>query len=147
MAIQNKRCGMLTSGVRLFHDNARLHTAACTRALMDHFNWGLFDHLPYSPDLASSEHYMFTYLKNWLESQRFSNNKEFMDGVKTWPSSQVADSSDTGTQNSFTDTTSASVPAVTTLRSSLSVCEFFLYNSIFLSLLVLLTSHRRLLSE
>jgi hypothetical protein len=27
-AIQNKRCGMLTSGVVLIHDNVRLHTAA-----------------------------------------------------------------------------------------------------------------------
>jgi hypothetical protein len=32
-AIHNKRCGMLTSGVVL-HDNARLHTAARTRALL-----------------------------------------------------------------------------------------------------------------
>jgi hypothetical protein len=29
-AIQNKRCGMLTSGVVLLHDNARQHTTTCT---------------------------------------------------------------------------------------------------------------------
>jgi hypothetical protein len=43
--IQNKRCGMLTHGVVLLHDNARPNTAAHTRALVEHFNWELFDHL------------------------------------------------------------------------------------------------------
>jgi hypothetical protein len=42
--IQNKRHGMLTDGVMLLHDNVRQHTAAHTRALLDHFNWELFDH-------------------------------------------------------------------------------------------------------
>ena len=32
-SIQNKRCGMLTNGVVLLHDNARHHTAAHTNAL------------------------------------------------------------------------------------------------------------------
>jgi hypothetical protein len=43
-AIQNKRCGMLTSSVAFLHDNARPHTAACTRELLEHFNWELFDY-------------------------------------------------------------------------------------------------------
>jgi transposase len=51
-AIQNKRCEMLTSGVVLFHDNERLHTAAHTWALLEHFNWELFNHPPYSPDFT-----------------------------------------------------------------------------------------------
>jgi histone-lysine N-methyltransferase SETMAR len=55
-AIQNKRCGMPTSGVVLLHGNARPHTAACTRALLKHFNWELSDHPPYSPDLAPSDY-------------------------------------------------------------------------------------------
>jgi hypothetical protein len=38
MAIQNKRCGMLTSGVVLIHDNVHLHTAAGTQALLEHFS-------------------------------------------------------------------------------------------------------------
>jgi histone-lysine N-methyltransferase SETMAR len=63
-AIQNKRRGMLTTGVVLLCDNARLHTAAHTRALPEHFNWDLFDHPPYSPDLALSDYHQFTYLKN-----------------------------------------------------------------------------------
>jgi hypothetical protein len=55
-AIQNKRHGMLTYGVFivLLHDNARPYTAAPTRALLEHFNWVLFNHTFYSPDLAPS---------------------------------------------------------------------------------------------
>jgi histone-lysine N-methyltransferase SETMAR len=50
----------------------------------------LLDNTPYSPDLAPSNYHLFTYLKNWLGSQRFNNN-ELMEGVKTWLSSMVAD--------------------------------------------------------
>jgi hypothetical protein len=126
--IQNIRRGMLTSGVVLLHGNARPHTAARTRALLKHFNWQLFDHLPYSPDLTPRDYHMFTYLKNWLESQSFNNNDELMEGVKTWLSSHTADFFDAGEQKLFPDWTSASIPAVTTLRSSLSKYVLFAYN-------------------
>jgi hypothetical protein len=43
-------CGMLIAGVVLLHDNAHLHTAACTSVLLEHFNWELFNHCPYSPE-------------------------------------------------------------------------------------------------
>jgi hypothetical protein len=46
---------------------------------------------------VSSDCHLFTYLKNWLASQRFKNN-EFMEDVKTWLSSQTADFFDTGVQ-------------------------------------------------
>jgi transposase len=46
---------MLTYGVVLLHDNAHPHTATRTRVLLEHFNWELFDHPSYSPDLAPSE--------------------------------------------------------------------------------------------
>jgi hypothetical protein len=44
--VQNKRRGMLTYGVVFLHVNARLHTAAHNSALVAHFYWELFDHLP-----------------------------------------------------------------------------------------------------
>jgi transposase len=72
---------MLTSGAVLLHDNACLHTAACTEAMPENFNWELSDHPPYRPDLAPSDYHLFTYLKNWFGSQHF----------KTWLSLQVED--------------------------------------------------------
>jgi hypothetical protein len=54
--------GIITSGVVLLHSIARPHTgtAARTRALLVHFNWELFDHPPYSPDLVPSDYHLFT---------------------------------------------------------------------------------------
>jgi hypothetical protein len=46
-----------------------------TRALLEHFNWQFFDRPSYSPHLAPSDYYLFTYLKNWLKSQRINNNE------------------------------------------------------------------------
>jgi hypothetical protein len=90
---------MLTSGVVLLHDNARPHTstAARTPPLLEHFNWELFDHSPYSPDLAPSDYHLFTYL-SCLGSQLFNNNEELMEGVKMWLSSQATDFFDRGIQ-------------------------------------------------
>jgi transposase len=79
---------MLTSSVVLFPDNAHPHTDARSRALLEYFNWELFDHPPYSPDLPPSDYHLFTHLKNWLGSWCF-NNDEQMEGVKTWLSLQV----------------------------------------------------------
>jgi hypothetical protein len=63
-ATQKKRCGMLAYGVVLLHDYAHPHSAPGTRALLEHFNWELFDHPVYSPELAPSDYHLFTYLKN-----------------------------------------------------------------------------------
>jgi transposase len=97
-AIQNKSRGLLTYGVVLLHDNARQHIAVCTPALLEHFNWELFDYPPYSPDIAPSDYNLFTYTKKRFGTRRFNNNNELMEGVKTWLTSQTADFFDTGIQ-------------------------------------------------
>jgi transposase len=82
---------MLTSGGVLFQHNARPHTAACTRALLEHFYWELFERPSYSPDLAPSNYHLFIYLRSWLGSQCFNSNEELIEGIKMWLSSQAAD--------------------------------------------------------
>jgi len=91
-ATENKRRRMLTSGVVLLHDNACPHTAARTRALLQKFHWDLFNHPPYSPDLALSDFHLFSRMKVCLGTQhlRVKTNEELMDGVKDWLSSQLA---------------------------------------------------------
>jgi transposase len=125
-AIHNKRFGMMTTGVVLLHDNVRLHThtAARTRALLEHFNWELFDHPTYSSHLAPSDCHLFTYLKNWLGSQRRNNNEELMECVAAWMSSKEADFLTQEYRNLLPDVTTASVPAMTTMRSSLTMYVF-----------------------
>jgi hypothetical protein len=102
---------MLTSGVVLLHGNARPVTAAHTGALLELFNWEVFDHFSYSPDLAPSYHRLFIriYPRNWLGSQRFNNN-EFIEIIKT-----CLDFFDTGVKNLFPNT-SDSIRPVTTLK-------------------------------
>ena len=46
---------MLTAGVVLLHDNAHPHTTQSTAAVLSKFCCELFDHPPYSPDLAPSD--------------------------------------------------------------------------------------------
>ena len=70
---------MLTKGVVLLHDKARPHTAPRTNALMKFFNWEIFDHPPYSPDLAPSDYHLFTKMEFWLATERFHTNEELMD--------------------------------------------------------------------
>jgi hypothetical protein len=60
LVIQKKRRGMLTFGVMFLHDNARPHSST-----VEHFNWELFDHPPYSPALAPSD-YLPVYLHEEL---------------------------------------------------------------------------------
>jgi hypothetical protein len=96
--LRKLRRDLQTSQIRC---SARPHTAAHTQTLLEHSNWELFDHPPYNPDVAPSDYRLFTrtYLKNWLRSQRFNDNEELMEGVKTWLSSQAANFFDKGIQN------------------------------------------------
>jgi histone-lysine N-methyltransferase SETMAR len=78
------RSGMLTKSVVLLHDNARPYTAARTNALNKLLNWEIFEHPPYSTDLAPIDYHLFTKMKVWLATQRFHTNEELMDGVNNW---------------------------------------------------------------
>lgn len=82
---------MLSAGVVLLHDNARPHTAAETRDLINSFGWEEFHHPPYSPDLAPSDYHLFRYLKNFLGGKRFDTDEELKTAVKNWLSSQEAE--------------------------------------------------------
>ncbi|KAJ4447089.1 hypothetical protein ANN_09078 [Periplaneta americana] len=95
-AIQNKRRGMLSRGVVLLHDNARPHTAASTRELLDQFGWEIFDHPPYSPDLAPSDFHLFTKLKDFLGGTRFGSDEELKKTVNTWLNELAAEEHNTG---------------------------------------------------
>ncbi|GFW94458.1 histone-lysine N-methyltransferase SETMAR [Trichonephila clavipes] len=89
-AIQNKRRGMLTNGVRLLHDNARPYTALVTKALLKQFKWEVLDHPPYSPDLAPIDFHLFRYLKSHLSGKSFRDDDEIKDEVEMWLRQQAA---------------------------------------------------------
>ncbi|GBM52049.1 Histone-lysine N-methyltransferase SETMAR [Araneus ventricosus] len=82
-AIQNRRRG-ISGGIVLLHDNPRPHTAAATQELLDQFGWEIFDHPPYSPDLAPSDFHLFLKLKEFLGGKRFGRDEELENAVTTW---------------------------------------------------------------
>jgi hypothetical protein len=142
-AIQN-RCGMLISSVLivLLHDNARPHTAARTRAVLENSTGSCLTTLLTAlislqvttnclPTWRTGcDHNSSTIMRSWWKVSK-------RDWTHSWQTSLTQ-----AYKNLFPDT-SASIPAVTTLRSKLSSYVFFVYNTFFFSLLALLAAHRR----
>ena len=56
----------------------------------------MFDHPPYSPDLAPSDYHLFPNMKTWLATQRFDDDAELQAGVNEWLKSQAATFYDDG---------------------------------------------------
>ena len=66
----------------LFHqDNVPVHTSVIAMAKINELKFKLLLHVPYSPDLAPSDYFLFPNLKKWLGDQRFANNEEVKSAV------------------------------------------------------------------
>ncbi|GFV52616.1 mariner Mos1 transposase [Trichonephila clavipes] len=83
-AIQNKRRGFLSKGVVFLHDTN------VTKTLLRGFDWDVFDHPPYSPDLAPSDFHLFLHLKSFLAGKHFNNDKELKENVSNWLKTKAA---------------------------------------------------------
>jgi histone-lysine N-methyltransferase SETMAR len=101
-AIQNRRRGKLSMGVRLHHDNARPHVSQQTKELIDNFGWDVIDHPPYSPDLAPSDFHLFPKLKEHLGGQRFQTDEELQEEVSKSLIGLAADFFEAGMQKWIT---------------------------------------------
>jgi [histone H3]-lysine36 N-dimethyltransferase SETMAR len=101
-AIQNRRRGLLTSGVIFLHDNATPHTANKTKDLLTKFGWDVLNHPPHSPDLAPSDFHLFLHLKRYLGGQRFDSDEEVIEAVSDWCNSQAAEFYNTGIEKLVT---------------------------------------------
>ncbi|GBN41322.1 hypothetical protein AVEN_93684-1, partial [Araneus ventricosus] len=60
-----------------------IQTKDCSRISATQFT-PLFDHPPYSPDLAPSDFHLFLKLKEFLGGKRFGSNEELENAVTTW---------------------------------------------------------------
>ncbi|GBM26680.1 Mariner Mos1 transposase [Araneus ventricosus] len=89
-AIQNKRRGLLSSGLVLLHDNRNRSSAVRTGEVLRKFKWDVFQHPPYSPDMAPSDFNLFTAMKKWLGGQHFADDEELKNAVTHWLKSQAA---------------------------------------------------------
>ena len=64
--LREKHPGKITKGVLFLHDNAPGHRALAVQKKLAHLGFPCLDHLPYSPDLASSDYYLFPGLKKTI---------------------------------------------------------------------------------
>ena len=65
----------------LLHDSARPHSVRQTQAfLREQFHWAIFEHPPYSPDLARSDIFLFPKME-YLAGKRFANDKDLNTAV------------------------------------------------------------------
>ena len=77
--------------VILHHDNARPHTAAQTVQTINNLGWELLPHLPYSPDLAPSDFYLFGPLKEFTIGTKFESDDKVKSVESDWLSHQSKD--------------------------------------------------------
>jgi len=101
LAIPKKWRGMLSRGVCLLHDNERPHSAHVTTAILEKFKWDVLDHLPYSPDLATSDFHLFLHLKKHLTGKKFDDDDEVQEEDMTWFKAQAANFYESGIQKLF----------------------------------------------
>lgn len=88
--IVKKRPHLKKKKTLFYQDNAPSHTSAVAMAKIYALRFALSDHLPYSPDLALSNFFLFPALKVWLGGQRFSSNKEIIASVEAYFAEQNA---------------------------------------------------------
>ncbi len=65
----------------LHHDNVPPHTAVLTLAFIGSSDIEMVPHLPYSPDLAPSDFFLFPRLKNEVRGHRFQNVRDMKTGI------------------------------------------------------------------
>jgi hypothetical protein len=83
-AIRQKWRGLLTTGVCLFHDNAKPYTATTTVAAIEELRFECIPHTLYSPDLSPLGFHVFGPLKDALSGKQFRDNHEVKSAVHEW---------------------------------------------------------------
>ncbi|GFX49918.1 histone-lysine N-methyltransferase SETMAR [Trichonephila clavipes] len=80
--IRGKWSGLLRSGVLLLDDIAVPHTVTAMHNHIATLGWERLHPPPYSPDLATSDFYLFPALKKNLAQSRFGRNVEVKQAIK-----------------------------------------------------------------
>ena len=90
-AIIEKHRDKLSRGILLLQDNAPVHTAQVARRAVRDMGFEEINHPPYSPDLATSDFYLFKDLKKALRGRRFFDENEMKSAVDEHFADQVSE--------------------------------------------------------
>ena len=82
--IREKRRGILSKGVLLQQDNARVHTCKVAMDAVERNGYKLIPHPAYLPDLAPSDFFLFPNLKNGNHGLHFRFDEEAVTAVEEW---------------------------------------------------------------
>ena len=74
--------------VILQHDNARLHVAKPVETYLETLKWEVLSHLPYSPDNAPSDYYLFRSMAHDLADQQFRSFEDIEKRLDSWITSK-----------------------------------------------------------
>ena len=66
-----------------------MHKSRVAQAAIRECKFEQFNHLPYSPDLAPSDYYLFRNLKSHLRGTRFRDNDELKAATEDWFEDQI----------------------------------------------------------
>ena len=81
--IREKRLGKLSERILLQQDNARVHTCKIAMDAVERNGYELIPHPAYSPDLSSSDYFLFPNLKKDIRGRHFRSNEEAA-AVEEW---------------------------------------------------------------
>ena len=79
--IKEKRRAKLAQVVLLHHDSAAAYTSNVVMAKIHECEFELLCHLPYSPDLASSDFHVFRFLKELLLERVFGSDEVVIQAI------------------------------------------------------------------
>jgi histone-lysine N-methyltransferase SETMAR len=81
---RKKRRKQKNTPLWFLHDNAPVHTAGISKAIIETAGLTLVDHPPYSPDLAPSDFFLFKHLKKHLRGTSFASKENLKAAVENF---------------------------------------------------------------
>ena len=73
LGIRKRRGGLISAGIILHHDNFLTHTSHLVSSTIYNLKYKLLHHLSYSPDLVSSNYFLFPNLKDYLKERHYND--------------------------------------------------------------------------
>ena len=70
------------------HDNARPHIAKPVKTYLETLKWEVLPHLPYSPDIAPFDYYLFRSMSHSLADEQFRSYEAIEKWLDSWISSK-----------------------------------------------------------
>ena len=82
--INRERCGKLSGGILLQHDNARPHVSYQTKDAIRRLGFECHPHPPYSPNVAPCDYWLFGKMRILLRGKRFCDFKQLEREINYW---------------------------------------------------------------